>query len=666
MRSTLMKQKRRNVAFFVCSLFLFLQTQQVAFGQLATCKQKYLGNIVGSYVPDHYTQYWNAVTAENGCKWGSIERTKGQYNWIDADKSYNLALENDYEFRYHAIAWGSQYPSWFPGLSQTESRERIDAYMAAIAARYSKIDQIDVLNENVRTHAEGTPYFRDQLGGAGSTGYDWIVWLFERARFHFPNSRLVINDYGLVNDQSAIREQLAVIKVLTDRGLVDGFGTQSHEFNINTLTAAQLKSSLDLMATGGVPIYVTELDISGNDQQQLERYQRLFPVYWEHPDVAGITLWGTVIGETWKDNTGLISRDGNTKRPAFNWLVEYMNSQPGVCNTGVPSVEITSPANNANFESGTEITLTADAIDTDGTISSVTFYDGTTVISTDNSSPYSATWNTAVLGSHTVKAIAIDNEGNESSDQITVMISVPQGPYNGVVHPIPGVIEAEEFDVGGNNSAYYDNTPGSEVSPVVNFRTDEDVDIEACTDQGGGYNIGYGIAGEWLEYSSNVVKTGLYDLDLRIACDGDGRTISIEANGVVVTADVVVPNTGGWQVWQTITVKDVELTEGEQIIRVVIGDVDYVNLNYIEFRALVTGVNDVSHSVAVYPNPFETSFTVSEGEKYSYSIVTVLGEEVEQGTNAQLALGENLEKGTYVLKLVDQKGSSFNQMIIKK
>ncbi len=658
-----MKKRLQRLSYILVFMTLINYT---SFAQLAECKQKYLGNIVAGYVPGHYTQYWNAVTAENGAKWGSIERNRGQFNWTDADRAYKLAKDNGFEYRYHAIAWGSQYPTWFEGLSEADSKAELNEYMAAMAARYPDIDQIDVLNENIRTHAPGTPFFRNQLGGAGSTGYDWIVWLFERARFYFPNAKLIINDYGLVNDQSAIREQMAVIAVLKARGLVDGFGTQSHEFNINNLTAAQLKSSLDLMATTGIPIYVTELDISGNDQQQLERYQRLFPVYWNHPDVAGITLWGTVINETWKDNTGLISRDGNTKRPAFNWLVEFMNSQPDVCNTGAPTITITSPDDNSSYESPANVTLTADASDSDGQVVSVSFFDGEELIGTDNSSPFSVDWVTAATGSHIITAVATDNEGNMGEDEITLQINVPQGPYGNTPHPIPGIIQFEEYDVGGNGLAYFDDSPGSEVSPVVNFRTDEDVDIESSTDTGGGYNIGWATAGEWLEYTVNVSNSGLYDIELRVACEGAGRTISLEMDGEVIAQDVAIPNTGGWQTWQTVTVNDVELSAGEQIMRMTIGETDYVNLNYVEFIDLVTGQGHVENSaLQYYPNPFSESITLEVANESYYSIINLTGNIVEEGVvQNSRQLGNELDPGFYILSI--QSGADFKSYHITK
>jgi GH35 family endo-1,4-beta-xylanase len=314
---------------------------------LSACKGKYLGNIIAGAVPNNYSSLWNGITAENNTKWGVVESTRDVMNWAGANVAYNYAKNNHLMFRYHAFAWGNQFPTWAISandpvnpnnpnankllLSPVEFQEEMEEYMAAVATQFPNgIDQIDVLNENLRTHAPATAAFRTGLGGAGATGYDWIIWMFTKARQYFPNSKLILNDYGLENDQTAINEQLTVIKLLRDRNLIDGFGTQAHEFNINTLTAAQLKSALDLMDNAGVPIYVTELDISSsNDNTQSTRYQTLFPVYWEHPAVAGITLWGYEQGKTWKADTHLLTSSGQD-RPAMAWLRQYLTGRPDV------------------------------------------------------------------------------------------------------------------------------------------------------------------------------------------------------------------------------------------------------------------------------------------------------------------------------------------------
>jgi GH35 family endo-1,4-beta-xylanase len=361
----------QGVSFTSAGVLVTVGTDAMVSRGLSAGKGKYLGNIISYRGPrNDYLQLWNGVTAENSSKWGSIEGTRDNMNWSGSDEIYNFAENNHLMYRYHAIAWGSQYPTWIeslsPNIDVTEFRGEVEEYMAGMAARYTYIDQIDVLNENLYLntwngdeHASGTPYFREGLGGPGETGYDWAIWLFEKAREYFPNSKLVLNDFELENNPDGIREMLGLVEVLRDRGLIDGFGTQAHTFNVDPMAdnPGVLEDRISLMASGGVPVYVTELDLAGQNSteaSQLHSYKQLFPVYWEHPDVAGITLWGYVEGSTWKNGTGLLNADG-TKKDAMLWLEEYMAAQP---NVGYPHVgeEVESDGNlvsNGEFDMGT-------------------------------------------------------------------------------------------------------------------------------------------------------------------------------------------------------------------------------------------------------------------------------------------------------------------------
>jgi hypothetical protein len=102
----------------------------------------------------------------------------------------------------------------------------------------------------------------------------------------------------------------------------------------------------------------------------------------------------------------------------------------------------------------------------------------------------------------------------------TTLIPAAQQPYPGPdPHPIPGKIEAEDYDVGGEGVAYHDTTLGNEGGE---YRSD-DVDVQSTTDGGDGHNVGWIEAGEWLEYTVDVASTGLYDIQVRVASAMDRR-----------------------------------------------------------------------------------------------------------------------------------------------
>ena len=144
--------------------------------------------------------------------------------------------------------------------------------------------------------------------------------------------------------------------------------------------------------------------------------------------------------------------------------------------------------------------------------------------------------------------------------------------------PVPGQIQAEDFDPGGEGVAYHDTDAGNNGGA---YRS-SDVDIEACSDTGAGYNVGWIENGEWLQYTVDVTP-GTYDILVRVASDATGGSFHIEFDGVNKTGTVSFPSTGDWQAWTTVTISSVTLSGGVQPMRFVSESADY-NVNYIKIQ----------------------------------------------------------------------------------
>ncbi len=91
------------------------------------------------------------------------------------------------------------------------------------------------------------------------------------------------------------------------------------------------RANLDRLAATGLPLHITELDVPGiDDEVQLANYKRIFPVFWEHPAVAGITLWGYGQNTHWRRASGdwLMwgGASAGAQRPALTWLVSYVSN----------------------------------------------------------------------------------------------------------------------------------------------------------------------------------------------------------------------------------------------------------------------------------------------------------------------------------------------------
>jgi endo-1,4-beta-xylanase len=286
----------------------------LASSPLAKGQKKFLGNIIAASVPAAWDTYWNQATAENGCKWGSVDKGAG-YSWGQCDVTANHCKTAGIPFKYHNFVWGSQEPSG------SLTKDRIQRCMTAACGRY-KTELIDVVNEPLHSPSNA----RNSLGGSGASGWDWVKTSFQMAAATCPDSKLLINEYGIIGNLGAVNQYLDIIKACGT--LIQGIGIQCHQFNINNLAAATASSNLQALASAGLPIYPSEMDANaGSESAQADIYKRIFPVLWKSTAVEGITLWGWIWGQTWKEGTGIYQN--GREREALTWLKSYLDSADG-------------------------------------------------------------------------------------------------------------------------------------------------------------------------------------------------------------------------------------------------------------------------------------------------------------------------------------------------
>jgi GH35 family endo-1,4-beta-xylanase len=274
----------------------------------------FVGNITtNGNVRSDFLQYWDQITPENEGKWASVEGTRDVYDWSGLDRAYNFAKQNNIPFKQHTFVWGNQSPGWINGLSASEQAAEIEEWIRDYCARYPDTEMIDVVNEATPGHAPAG-YAQNAFGN------NWIIRVFQLARQYCPNSILILNDYNVLSWDTNAFIQMATPAV--NAGVVDALGAQGHGLEGQSLSS--LQSKLNQVAALGLPIYISEYDVARtNDQEQLSIMQQQFPLFYNHPSVAGITLWGYVVGSTWVNGSGLIQSNG-TPRPAMTWLMNYL------------------------------------------------------------------------------------------------------------------------------------------------------------------------------------------------------------------------------------------------------------------------------------------------------------------------------------------------------
>ncbi|NLO22856.1 MAG: carbohydrate-binding protein [Fibrobacter sp.] len=497
-------------------LFAIYLTSMLHSAPLAEGASKFLGNITtNGAVRSDFGTYWNQITAENECKWASIEGIRGQYNFRGCDATYNWAKNNGGYFKFHALVWGSQYPNWLNGLSVEETKKAITAWFDAVAKQYPDLQMIDVVNEAIRT-GNGqyhSGFGKDNniipaLGGDNNGDYTFVTTAFHMARERWPNAILIYNDYNTFRWQ--INEGIDLIKKIKAAGApVDAYGLQAHD--LTEMEYSEFKAALQkIYDQTKLPLFISEYDIgTDNDALQLQRYKEQIPEFMNAEYVAGITLWGYIYGSTWttNGNSGIIKN--GVDRPAMTWLKEYMANNKGVNTTGL----------------------------------------------FDKSS------------------LPVD--------------TVPQEPYKGVL-TIPGTIEAEDYDLGGQNKSYFDmdlENQGGE------YREDG-VDIVKTSD---GYAIGYTEAGEWLEYTVNVEKEGVFTIDSKVS-SSETSSFRLFLDDVAITDTIKVESTGDWDTYNIITTKSSKLPKGTHTLKILITG-SFVNIDWLKFEEESLHIQNASQSI---------------------------------------------------------------------
>lgn len=497
---------------------------------LAGSATKFLGNITtNGAVRSDFGTYWNQITAENECKWGSVEGTRGTYNFKGCKDAYNWAKNNGGHFKFHALVWGSQYPNWLANLSTDDTKKAITAWFDAVKTNFPDLEMIDVVNEAIRTGTNSyhsgyeKTKIREALGG-DNNDYAFVTTAFKMARERWPKAVLIYNDYNTFQWQK--NEGIDLINKIKAAGApVDAYGQQAHDMMSQgggaggtggggvCLNYTTFKNTLqEIYDKTKLPLFITEYDIATSDDQvQLQCYKEQIAAFMEAPYVAGITLWGYIYGSTWTTdgNSGIIKNGQD--RPAMTWLKSYLASNKGVNTTGL-------------------------------------------------------------LGSVTAPPD-----------------TVPQAPYKGVI-AIPGTVEAENYDVGGQNQSYSDLDAENQGKV---YRQDG-VDVVAVGTTG--YAVGYGMAGEWLEYTVNVATAGAYDVSALVATGLDGSSIRLFLDGKVITDTVKLAKGADWDTYATVTAKTTEITAGSHVLKLAITG-NYTNVDNLKFTKVVpTRISDRSSS----------------------------------------------------------------------
>ncbi|MBN1183798.1 MAG: T9SS type A sorting domain-containing protein [Bacteroidales bacterium] len=148
--------------------------------------------------------------------------------------------------------------------------------------------------------------------------------------------------------------------------------------------------------------------------------------------VVDISLWNGTLPSVFINNGIVIDKEGSIT-------------------TAFPSVKITYPANNDSIIENADIIIMADALDSDGTITSVEFFQGSTLLGTDNTTPFTYTWSNVPIGNYQISARATDNDGAAVISQAITITVVDSNDYNIINRKNENTINARIYPIPAKN-----------------------------------------------------------------------------------------------------------------------------------------------------------------------------------------------------------------------
>ncbi|MBP5456703.1 MAG: carbohydrate-binding protein [Paludibacteraceae bacterium] len=322
----------------------------------------------------------------------------------------------------------------------------------------------------------------------------------------------------------------------------------------------------------------------------------------------------------------------NTSQALWTFFRQYTTACGKAASTGV-SLSLSENIG----EAPATVTLSAKATLPDGaSVKSIEFYQGSKLLETLTNEPFEVTVQDLEIGKYEFSAVMVDNEGKSyNSAKKNFEVKAPQAPYKGIASDLPGAVEMENYDEGGEGMAFHDS---DEVDEGKAFRTEDGVDIEEFAT--GKYALGWTKKGEWVEYTLNVLFEDTYNWTAYAASGSDGSSFKLYIDDKAISESISVKNSGDWKTFKEYTGKTGELAPGKHILKVEIL-ADYVNIDKVEFESEHehVGLSEASS------NDVETAYEI-----YSLqgTLLTTLTS-TEAGVEGALQ-NKGFRAGTYLVK----------------
>ncbi|XP_050231097.1 endo-1,4-beta-xylanase 5 [Mercurialis annua] len=234
-----------------------------------------------------FVERFDAAVFENELKWYATEPEQGKLNYTIPDQMLEFLRANQILGRGHNIFWEDPkyIPKWVQNLTSNELKSAVNLRIQSLMSKYKEeFIHWDVSNEML--HFD---FYEQRLGP------DATLRFYETAHEADPLATLFMNEFNVVetcsDTNSTVDAYISRLRELESGGIfMDGIGLESH-FSVPNLPL--VRGILDKLATLGLPIWLTEVDISNkfDHTTQAIYLEQVLREGFSHPAVDGIMLW---------------------------------------------------------------------------------------------------------------------------------------------------------------------------------------------------------------------------------------------------------------------------------------------------------------------------------------------------------------------------------------
>jgi endo-1,4-beta-xylanase len=252
------------------------------------------------------SENFNYAVHENALKWYDCEKQPNVVDYSTADRIWEICHELNIPMRGHCIFWEKDkyIMPWLKQLDNDQLRAAINRRAIGVTQHFKgRIEEFDLNNEMINGD-----FFRRRLG------YGIINEMAYMAKAGNPDVVLCVNDYGILTNGgfNAATYVMQITNLLANGVPIGGIGCQGHPSTslITPMSAEHVQNTLDTLAKFHLPIKITEcLFIAKNEQAKADELRKIFPVYFAHPSIEAIVMWGFWEGDMWKPEAAMWKKD---------------------------------------------------------------------------------------------------------------------------------------------------------------------------------------------------------------------------------------------------------------------------------------------------------------------------------------------------------------------